>query len=114
MCFSSGTLVRGPTTIIGKSPVNLAAQANQRKLSDPGGGTFRWSIHSLAGISFAQMRFFTQRGVGQINYMKMQNTGLRERRIRTFQFARDANLQQLQQVRDMTSILHSLDWFMPV
>ncbi|XP_029909302.1 transcription initiation factor TFIID subunit 4-like isoform X2 [Myripristis murdjan] len=35
-----GTLVRGPTIIAGKSPANLAIQANQKKLSDPGGGTF--------------------------------------------------------------------------
>ncbi|XP_033491116.1 transcription initiation factor TFIID subunit 4-like isoform X1 [Epinephelus lanceolatus] len=51
-----GTLVRGPTTIIGKSPVNLAAQANQRKLSDPGGGTFRDDddindVASMAGVN---------------------------------------------------------------
>lgn len=39
--FSATLQVRGPTTIISKSPVNLAAQANQKKLSDPGGGTFR-------------------------------------------------------------------------
>lgn len=41
MCVVSGTIVRGPTTIIGKSPVHLAVQANQKKPSDPGGGTFR-------------------------------------------------------------------------
>lgn len=51
-----GTLVRGPTTVIGKSPVNLAAQANQRKLSDPGGGTFRDDddindVASMAGVN---------------------------------------------------------------
>ncbi|XP_040019497.1 transcription initiation factor TFIID subunit 4 isoform X2 [Gasterosteus aculeatus] len=51
-----GTLVRGPTTIIGKSPLNLAAQANQRKLSDPGGGTFRDDddindVASMAGVN---------------------------------------------------------------
>ncbi|XP_070763577.1 transcription initiation factor TFIID subunit 4-like [Enoplosus armatus] len=51
-----GTLVRGPTTIIGKSPVNLAGQANQRKLSDPGGGTFRDDddindVASMAGVN---------------------------------------------------------------
>ncbi|XP_044050012.1 transcription initiation factor TFIID subunit 4-like isoform X2 [Siniperca chuatsi] len=49
-----GTLVRGPTTIIGK--VNLAGQANQRKLSDPGGGTFRDDddindVASMAGVN---------------------------------------------------------------
>lgn len=42
--MSSGTLVRTPTTIISKSTVHLVAPANQRKLSDPGGGTFRYSI----------------------------------------------------------------------
>ncbi|XP_059191691.1 transcription initiation factor TFIID subunit 4-like [Centropristis striata] len=51
-----GALVRGPTTIIGKSPMNLAAQANQRKLSDPGGGTFRDDddindVASMAGVN---------------------------------------------------------------
>uniref|UniRef100_UPI0037E96EA3 transcription initiation factor TFIID subunit 4-like n=1 Tax=Semicossyphus pulcher TaxID=241346 RepID=UPI0037E96EA3 len=51
-----GTLVRGPTTIIGKSPVTLAAQANQKKLSDPGGGTFRDDddindVASMAGVN---------------------------------------------------------------
>ncbi|XP_073328543.1 transcription initiation factor TFIID subunit 4-like isoform X2 [Pagrus major] len=51
-----GTLVRGPTTIIGKSPVHLAAQANQKKLSDPGGGTFRDDddindVASMAGVN---------------------------------------------------------------
>ncbi|XP_004571588.1 transcription initiation factor TFIID subunit 4 isoform X4 [Maylandia zebra] len=48
--------VRGPTTIISKSPVNLAAQANQKKLSDPGGGTFRDDddindVASMAGVN---------------------------------------------------------------
>ncbi|XP_041794623.1 transcription initiation factor TFIID subunit 4-like isoform X1 [Chelmon rostratus] len=51
-----GTLVRGPTAIIGKSPVHLAAQANQKKLSDPGGGTFRDDddindVASMAGVN---------------------------------------------------------------
>ncbi|KAM3610139.1 uncharacterized protein V6R79_026021 [Siganus canaliculatus] len=51
-----GTLVRGPTTIIGKSPVHLAGQANQKKLSDPGGGTFRDDddindVASMAGVN---------------------------------------------------------------
>uniref|UniRef100_A0A3B4FAC8 Transcription initiation factor TFIID subunit 4-like n=1 Tax=Pundamilia nyererei TaxID=303518 RepID=A0A3B4FAC8_9CICH len=50
------TFVRGPTTIISKSPVNLAAQANQKKLSDPGGGTFRDDddindVASMAGVN---------------------------------------------------------------
>ncbi|XP_037307931.2 transcription initiation factor TFIID subunit 4-like isoform X2 [Pungitius pungitius] len=51
-----GALFRGPTTIIGKTPLNLAAQANQRKLSDPGGGTFRDDddindVASMAGVN---------------------------------------------------------------
>ncbi|XP_029993002.1 transcription initiation factor TFIID subunit 4-like isoform X1 [Sphaeramia orbicularis] len=51
-----GTLLRGPTTILGKSPVHLAAQANQKKLSDPGGGTFRDDddindVASMAGVN---------------------------------------------------------------
>ncbi|XP_023252785.1 transcription initiation factor TFIID subunit 4-like isoform X2 [Seriola lalandi dorsalis] len=51
-----GALVRGPTTIIGKSLVNLSAQANQKKLSDPGGGTFRDDddindVASMAGVN---------------------------------------------------------------
>lgn len=41
MFVFTGTVVRGPTTIIGKSPLQLAVQANQKKPSDPGGGTFR-------------------------------------------------------------------------
>lgn len=49
-----GTLIRGPT-IMGKSPM-LAAQANQKKLSDPGGGTFRDDddindVASMAGVN---------------------------------------------------------------
>lgn len=40
----------------GKSPMNLAAQANQKKLSDPGGGTFRDDddindVASMAGVN---------------------------------------------------------------
>ncbi|XP_075884811.1 transcription initiation factor TFIID subunit 4-like [Nelusetta ayraudi] len=51
-----GALIRGPTTIIGKSPIHLAAQANQKKLSDPGGGTFRDDddindVASMAGVN---------------------------------------------------------------
>ncbi|XP_040893788.1 transcription initiation factor TFIID subunit 4-like isoform X2 [Toxotes jaculatrix] len=51
-----GTLVRGPTTLVGKGLVNLAAQANQKKLSDPGGGTFRDDddindVASMAGVN---------------------------------------------------------------
>ncbi|XP_062276428.1 transcription initiation factor TFIID subunit 4-like [Scomber scombrus] len=50
------TLVRGPTTILGKTPIHLAAQANQKKLSDPGGGTFRDDddindVASMAGVN---------------------------------------------------------------
>uniref|UniRef100_A0A3Q4BEF2 TAFH domain-containing protein n=1 Tax=Mola mola TaxID=94237 RepID=A0A3Q4BEF2_MOLML len=46
----------GPTTIIGKSPVHLAVQANQKKSSDPGGGTFRDDddindVASMAGVN---------------------------------------------------------------
>uniref|UniRef100_A0A8C5EGX8 Transcription initiation factor TFIID subunit 4-like n=1 Tax=Gouania willdenowi TaxID=441366 RepID=A0A8C5EGX8_GOUWI len=52
-CFS-GALVRG--TAIIRAPVNLAAQANQKKLSDPGGGTFRDDddindVASMAGVN---------------------------------------------------------------
>lgn len=52
-----GTLIRGPAAIIaGKTPINLAAQANQKKLSDPGGGTFRDDddindVASMAGVN---------------------------------------------------------------
>ncbi|KAM4618321.1 transcription initiation factor TFIID subunit 4-like isoform 1-T1 [Polymixia lowei] len=51
-----GAVVRGPTIIAGKSPANLAAQANQKKLSDPGGGTFRDDddindVASMAGVN---------------------------------------------------------------
>ncbi|KAE8295939.1 Transcription initiation factor TFIID subunit 4 [Larimichthys crocea] len=51
-----GTLIRGPTAVIGKSPIHLAAQANQKKLSDPGGGTFRDDddindVASMAGVN---------------------------------------------------------------
>ncbi|XP_068169052.1 transcription initiation factor TFIID subunit 4-like isoform X1 [Antennarius striatus] len=51
-----GTMMRGPTTIIGKTPIHLAAQANQKKLSDPGGGTFRDDddindVASMAGVN---------------------------------------------------------------
>ncbi|CAL8357916.1 unnamed protein product [Lota lota] len=51
-----GAVVRGPSIIAGKSPVNLAMQANQKKLSDPGGGTFRDDddindVASMAGVN---------------------------------------------------------------
>ncbi|KAM9854212.1 transcription initiation factor TFIID subunit 4-like [Aulostomus maculatus] len=49
-------IVRGAANIIGKSPVHLAAPANQKKLSDPGGGTFRDDddindVASMAGVN---------------------------------------------------------------
>ncbi|KAM9376244.1 transcription initiation factor TFIID subunit 4-like [Pholidichthys leucotaenia] len=49
-------LIRGATAIIGKPPINLADQANQKKLSDPGGGTFRDDddindVASMAGVN---------------------------------------------------------------
>ncbi|XP_051808091.1 transcription initiation factor TFIID subunit 4-like [Acanthochromis polyacanthus] len=52
----AGTLIRGPTTIAGKPPVNMTVQANQKKLSDPGGGTFRDDddindVASMAGVN---------------------------------------------------------------
>ncbi|KAK2880665.1 transcription initiation factor TFIID subunit 4-like [Channa argus] len=51
-----GTFIRTPTTIIGKSPIHLAASTNQKKLSDPGGGTFRDDddindVASMAGVN---------------------------------------------------------------
>ncbi|CAL8262842.1 unnamed protein product [Merluccius merluccius] len=51
-----GAVVRAPSIIAGKSPVNLAAQSNQKKLSDPGGGTFRDDddindVASMAGVN---------------------------------------------------------------
>ncbi|XP_056137905.1 transcription initiation factor TFIID subunit 4-like [Lampris incognitus] len=51
-----GTVVRAPTIVAGKTPVSLATQANQRKLSDPGGGTFRDDddindVASMAGVN---------------------------------------------------------------
>ncbi|XP_014828145.1 PREDICTED: transcription initiation factor TFIID subunit 4-like [Poecilia mexicana] len=50
------TLLRGPTTMAGKAPVHLAAQANQKKPTDPGGGTFRDDddindVASMAGVN---------------------------------------------------------------
>ncbi|KAM4734731.1 transcription initiation factor TFIID subunit 4-like [Anableps anableps] len=50
------TLLRGPTTMAGKPPVHLAAQANQKKPTDPGGGTFRDDddindVASMAGVN---------------------------------------------------------------
>ncbi|XP_053283556.1 transcription initiation factor TFIID subunit 4 [Pleuronectes platessa] len=50
------TLIRGSPTIVGRSLVNLASQANQKKLSDPGGGTFRDDddindVASMAGVN---------------------------------------------------------------
>ncbi|XP_061898637.1 transcription initiation factor TFIID subunit 4-like [Entelurus aequoreus] len=54
-----GTLVRGPAAIIGRSVVNLAAQANQKKVGDPGGGTFRDDddindVASMAGVNLSE------------------------------------------------------------
>ncbi|XP_024911774.1 transcription initiation factor TFIID subunit 4-like isoform X3 [Cynoglossus semilaevis] len=50
-----GSLIRGPT-IISKSPVNQTLSVNQKKLSDPGGGTFRDDddindVASMAGVN---------------------------------------------------------------
>lgn len=48
ICFVSlsGTVARGLTIIAGRSPVGIGAQAsaNQKKLNEPGGGTFRYVI----------------------------------------------------------------------
>ncbi|KAM3842681.1 uncharacterized protein ACN63O_022149 [Diretmus argenteus] len=54
-----GAVVRGPTVIAGKTSLSLAAQANQRKLSDPGGGTFRDDddindVASMAGVNLSE------------------------------------------------------------
>ncbi|XP_013882228.1 transcription initiation factor TFIID subunit 4 [Austrofundulus limnaeus] len=53
------TFIRGPATIAGKTPLHLAAQANQKKLSDPGGGTFRDDddindVASMAGVNLSE------------------------------------------------------------
>ncbi|KAF7224929.1 transcription initiation factor TFIID subunit 4 [Nothobranchius furzeri] len=50
------SLLRGPAAIAGKSSAHLAAQANQKKLNDPGGGTFRDDddindVASMAGVN---------------------------------------------------------------
>uniref|UniRef100_A0A147A428 Transcription initiation factor TFIID subunit n=1 Tax=Fundulus heteroclitus TaxID=8078 RepID=A0A147A428_FUNHE len=50
------TLLRGPSTMAGKPPVHLGAQANQKKPTDPGGGTFRDDddindVASMAGVN---------------------------------------------------------------
>ncbi|XP_011474025.1 transcription initiation factor TFIID subunit 4 isoform X1 [Oryzias latipes] len=50
------TLLRGPLCTAGKSPVSLAASANQKKQCDPGGGTFRDDddindVASMAGVN---------------------------------------------------------------
>ncbi|XP_054631309.1 transcription initiation factor TFIID subunit 4-like [Dunckerocampus dactyliophorus] len=54
-----GTLIRGPAGIVGKNVVNLAAQANQKKVGDPGGGTFRDDddindVASMAGVNLSE------------------------------------------------------------
>lgn len=51
-----GAVVRAPSIMAVKSPVHLAAQANQKKLCDPGGGTFRDDddindVASMAGVN---------------------------------------------------------------
>ncbi|XP_034443016.1 transcription initiation factor TFIID subunit 4-like isoform X3 [Hippoglossus hippoglossus] len=53
---TQATLIRGSPTIVGMCLVHLAAQANQKKLSDPGGGTFRDDddindVASMAGVN---------------------------------------------------------------
>ncbi|XP_037539265.1 transcription initiation factor TFIID subunit 4 [Nematolebias whitei] len=53
------TLIRGTAVIAGKTPVHLAAQSNQKKLSDPGGGTFRDDddindVASMAGVNLSE------------------------------------------------------------
>uniref|UniRef100_A0A673WEY4 Si:dkey-219c3.2 n=1 Tax=Salmo trutta TaxID=8032 RepID=A0A673WEY4_SALTR len=60
ICFVSlsGTVARGLTIIAGRSPVGIGAQAsaNQKKLNEPGGGTFRDDddindVASMAGVN---------------------------------------------------------------
>ncbi|KAM6973186.1 transcription initiation factor TFIID subunit 4-like [Aplochiton taeniatus] len=53
-----GGLARGPTIVAGRTPAGVGAQAlaNQKKLSDPGGGTFRDDddindVASMAGVN---------------------------------------------------------------
>ncbi|XP_038872849.1 transcription initiation factor TFIID subunit 4-like [Salvelinus namaycush] len=53
-----GVVTRGPTIIPGRSPVGIGAQAsaNQKKLNEPGGGTFRDDddindVASMAGVN---------------------------------------------------------------
>uniref|UniRef100_A0A8C7KHM9 Transcription initiation factor TFIID subunit 4 n=1 Tax=Oncorhynchus kisutch TaxID=8019 RepID=A0A8C7KHM9_ONCKI len=54
----SGVVTRGPSIIPGRSPVGIGAQAsaNQKKLNEPGGGTFRDDddindVASMAGVN---------------------------------------------------------------
>ncbi|XP_077425225.1 transcription initiation factor TFIID subunit 4-like [Vanacampus margaritifer] len=54
-----GALMRGPTAVVGKGVVTLAAPANQKKLGDPGGGTFRDDddindVASMAGVNLSE------------------------------------------------------------
>ncbi|XP_037109426.1 transcription initiation factor TFIID subunit 4-like isoform X2 [Syngnathus acus] len=53
------TLTRAPTAMVAKSVVTLAAPANQKKLGDPGGGTFRDDddindVASMAGVNLSE------------------------------------------------------------
>ncbi|XP_049578017.1 transcription initiation factor TFIID subunit 4 isoform X2 [Syngnathus scovelli] len=53
------TLTRAPTAMVTKSVVTLAAPANQKKLGDPGGGTFRDDddindVASMAGVNLSE------------------------------------------------------------
>uniref|UniRef100_A0A3Q2XQY8 Transcription initiation factor TFIID subunit 4-like n=1 Tax=Hippocampus comes TaxID=109280 RepID=A0A3Q2XQY8_HIPCM len=57
--FCAGALMRGPAAMVGKSVVTLAAPANQKKLGDPGGGTFRDDddindVASMAGVNLSE------------------------------------------------------------
>ncbi|XP_051918261.1 transcription initiation factor TFIID subunit 4-like [Hippocampus zosterae] len=54
-----GALMRGPAAMVAKSVVTLAAPANQKKLGDPGGGTFRDDddindVASMAGVNLSE------------------------------------------------------------
>ncbi|XP_061697150.1 transcription initiation factor TFIID subunit 4-like isoform X2 [Syngnathoides biaculeatus] len=54
-----GTLMRGPAAPVAKSVVTLVPPANQKKLGDPGGGTFRDDddindVASMAGVNLSE------------------------------------------------------------
>ncbi|XP_061631124.1 transcription initiation factor TFIID subunit 4-like isoform X2 [Phyllopteryx taeniolatus] len=54
-----GALMRGPAAPVAKSVVTLAPPANQKKLGDPGGGTFRDDddindVASMAGVNLSE------------------------------------------------------------